>query len=203
MNPSAQPQITVSVSDAPLAEFDITGVDLCEIRQSHTRAQQVAKTKGLIRKEEVEAIRKIANHHEIPEDTLFEKVISRDGGVIRIDFKGLGLRTLSWFGAFTSLVQLELGGNQLTSMRGIAGLTHLKYLNLSRNRLTNLDYFPRSPELVELFLSKNQIESVNGIEFYTALRRLYIGDNPIKDYSPLKELPSLTTLSASKISTGK
>ncbi|KAH7484552.1 hypothetical protein KRP22_005717 [Phytophthora ramorum] len=83
--------------------------------------------------------------------------------------------------ALTNLEQLNLTGNELTSVGNLAHLTKLEELNLSENKLTSLQGI-MPPNLVVLRVNGNQISDFQGLVTpLEKLNELYAQDNVITD----------------------
>ena len=67
-------------------------------------------------------------------------------------------------------------------------------LNLSHNRLTEVDRLCEIPSLTNLNLSKNKISSLSGICLLPALEELWLRDNAIADINSMQPIAFLTTL---------
>lgn len=79
---------------------------------------------------------------------------------------GCNLKTPPLLEQSLNIERLSLGGNQLTKF-STSSLKKLKYLDLSRNRLTEIPHLGESTSLYALDLSNNQINDfTNLIEFY-------------------------------------
>ena len=110
-----------------------------------------------------------------------------------------------------SLRDEKLGGNKLTSVKGLEKLTQLKelwlvgsllrelpkelekltqltYLRLSGNKLTSVKQLEKLDQLTYLRLYKNQLTDVKGLEKLTQLEYLSLDDNPDLTKAQINEL---------------
>ena len=135
--------------------------------------------------------------------------------------EGNYITDLSPLSTLTSLINLNLGGNQIADVSPLGSLTTLVYLNLANNRVSDLsplanlislktlDLFANEVKSVvplsalknlkQLILTSNRIEDVNPLSGLTNLRTLWIKGNPIRDLSPLAGL-NLTDLKYDNVS---
>ena len=93
----------------------------------------------------------------------------------------------------TNLNGLSLWNNQVTDVSPLASLTALIYLNLANNRVSDLSPLANLISLETLDLTHNHIGNINPLSGLTNLRTLWITENPVKDLSPLAGL-NLTDL---------
>jgi leucine-rich repeat protein SHOC2 len=130
-----------------------------------------------------------------PED--WEGVTMENGRVVELDLDGLGLTGAvpAEIGQLTSLRELRLTGNQLTSVPAEIGqLTSLERLSLYDNQLTSLPAeIWQLTSLEELRLSYNKLTSLPpDIGQLTSLRVLSLNDNPLTNLPA--EIGQLTSL---------
>lgn len=81
----------------------------------------------------------------------------------------------------TSLQQLWLGKNKLTTLSNLSNLTSLTLLSLQSNRLTStsLSHLSALPHLTDLYLSHNALDSLTLLASVTTLRVLDVSSNPL------------------------
>ena len=107
------------------------------------------------------------------------------------------LETPDSIGELESVERLEVGWNNLTSLRGIEKFPNLKILNIGANRLTDLtplSLLKIPDKLTTLYASGNEMKDLAGAEILTGLETLSVGDNgltDIKEISALKDLKYL------------
>ncbi|MBI1859461.1 MAG: hypothetical protein HYR96_00905 [Deltaproteobacteria bacterium] len=92
--------------------------------------------------------------------------------------------------------RLDLSNATLTELDAIAAFTHLRYLNLSQNRIqaSHLAALKGFYQLVELGLSCNAIATVAPLSELAALTHLDLSDNDIQDTDPLSKLVAIERL---------
>jgi len=98
------------------------------------------------------------------------------------------------FAGLTNLKMLDISGNKLRSLEFIQNLTHLKYLNCSNNHIRTLKPLSNLAELDELHVRGNAIRDVKIIPSLKNLTALNFAETKVQDISPLKELDNLTCL---------
>jgi len=96
-----------------------------------------------------------------------------------------------------NLIDLNLGGNQITDVSPLASLTNLQTLSLSDNQITDVSPLASLTNLQELYLERNQITDVSPLASLTNLQWLDLGGNQITDVSPLASLTNLQWLDLS------
>ena len=141
-------------------------------------------------------LKEVWPENEQPED--WEGVTMENGRVVELRCGGLGLTGAvpAEIGQLTSLTELDLRGNQLTSLPAEIGqLTSLTYLNLGGNQLTSLPAeIGQLTSLTELYLSDNQLTSLPAeIGQLTSLEELGLSDNQLTSVpAEIGQLTSLT-----------
>ena len=95
-----------------------------------------------------------------------------------------------------NLEVLNLGGNQVSDLSPISGLTNLKKLSLyDNNRISDLTPLKNLTNLTMLSLYFNPIGDISVLSNMTKLEELYLSDNKIKDITPISSLTTLAVLS--------
>ena len=94
----------------------------------------------------------------------------------------------------TNLTELSLWNSEVTDVSPLGSLTSLTYLNLANNRVSNLSSLAnlRSLEILNLF--ENEVENVVPLAGLKNLKELILTNNRIRDLSALVELTKLRTL---------
>lgn len=87
--------------------------------------------------------------------------------------------------------EYELSSSDINDLDGIQYCIHAKNIDLSENRIVNLELFENLNNVEELNLSDNKIENIDALSNLLHLKRLYISNNLINDISPLFELEKL------------
>lgn len=95
---------------------------------------------------------------------------------------------------FPNLETLDLSHNKLSNIEQPLDLPLLKRLDLSYNQLTRLSNLGNLPMLQELAIVENQISVIDGIENLTNLRTLQLFFNSIKRIENLQHLKQLREL---------
>ena len=101
------------------------------------------------------------------------------------------------------LTELAVTGDNnegaLTSLQGVEQLENLELLNVTGNRIGQVDAPARLAHLRELDVSNNEIRDVSALGRYPSLEVLNIGGNWIADLSPLASAAKLKTLQLSDV----
>ena len=131
----------------------------------------------------------------------------------RLVLRSSGFHDLSPLVALTGLRELEIGGNQISSLAsglewsqlqalgaahnnldsltGLEGLTTLQSLDAGNNRISGLTPLTGLTALTELYLDHNEIEDITALTGLTHLRVLDLSNNRITDLAPLLNNPGL------------
>ena len=86
-------------------------------------------------------------------------------------------------------------GTQPDKMAGLAQLTSLEELEMQNNDLTTVPPVTNLPKLSYLGIAGNKLTSVQGLAGMHQLTALKVGSNQLTDYTPIASLTNLTTLS--------
>ena len=90
-----------------------------------------------------------------------------------------------------SIASLDVSGKELTSLKGVEGLTNLKRLECHRNKLTSLEGIEGLVKLEVLICGYNQITSLKGIEGLTKLSVLFCNNNLLSSLEGIEGLKKL------------
>ena len=90
-----------------------------------------------------------------------------------------------------NLTYLDLSGNRISNINPLAGLSHLKTLHLLENKITDLRPLAGLVNLQILDLQRNRIVDITPLKELTQLEKLYLNDNQIVDLKPLVDNPGL------------
>ena len=112
----------------------------------------------------------------------------------RLWFGGNNITDISAIAGLTNLTGLGLWENSITDLSAIAGLTNLTGLGLTDNNITDLSPVAGLTSLTFLGLIGNNITDISAIAGLTNLTRLWLGGNNITDISDLAGLTNLTVL---------
>ena len=94
----------------------------------------------------------------------------------------------------TTVLDLSGKGAGSAALKDIAKLTELTSLNLSDNKISELDFLSSLKKLSSLDLSNNKISDISPLKKLSSIRTLHLDGNEIKDFSPLYGLDSLSML---------
>ena len=119
--------------------------------------------------------------------------------LVRLDASSNRLTSpLPALGHLVDLRWLNLSKNRLTSLDSVGSLPSLQVLNVSHNELTGKLSVGRLRDLTALVVNANQITSLGGLEKLTKLETLIVSNNRIAELSGwISQATSLTKLSAS------
>ena len=94
----------------------------------------------------------------------------------------------------TSLINLNVGGNQIADLRPLLNLTNLTGLSLWNNQVTNISPLRSLTALTYLNLADNHVSDLSPIANLINLEKLDLFDNEIQNVAPLADLKSLKHL---------
>ncbi|QHI35177.1 Internalin-A [Kordia antarctica] len=92
------------------------------------------------------------------------------------------------------LITLNLSNNRISNIDFLTNLTSLEILDLSENKISNIDALKNLTSLTALNLYQNDISDISALSKLTSLTGLYLSDNQISDLKPLSKLTSLTIM---------
>lgn len=96
-----------------------------------------------------------------------------------------------------TLTTLDISGNEFTNedIRKIAEISSLIQLNLSNNKLDNIDTFENlKGKISVLDVSQNSIQDISVLSKFTNLTTLNLSNNKITDISPIAGIGTITNL---------
>ncbi len=94
-------------------------------------------------------------------------------------------KDLNFFSKLVNLKTLNLSNNRICQIQGLETLTQLEKLDLNNNRISEIKSITGLNQLRHLYISDNQIKDISGIEKLIRLEHLNIFRNQIKDITPL------------------
>ena len=108
----------------------------------------------------------------------------------------LSVDSLKAIGSCKNLTDLTLTNCGISSVANFEGLTKLKYLDLARNTLRNIETFRNFTELEALYMQENALMSLETLSEIKTLKVLDVSQNALESLSPIFGLTELTTLKA-------
>lgn len=114
--------------------------------------------------------------------TFYDAVKMREYGDTDIEFPSYYLEDIEEF---------ELSSSDINDLDGIQFCIHAKSIDLSNNRITDLDPIAGLKNLEELNLSDNQVGYIDGLSNLVNLKSIILSNNLFEDISPLFELEKL------------
>jgi len=95
------------------------------------------------------------------------------------------------------ITSLGLSGKKLKSSNigDLGKFRNLQSLNLSNNKISDINVLKDVDTLEILDLANNDISDISALSSLKSLRTLYLDNNKVEDYTPLYSLNKLTTLS--------
>lgn len=114
--------------------------------------------------------------------TFYDAVKLREYGDTDIEYPCFYLEEIEDF---------ELSYSDLSDLDGVQFCTHVKTLDVSNNRISDLSPLIGLKELEELNLSDNQVGIIDELSYLKQLRTVVLSNNYIQDISPLFELQNL------------
>lgn len=125
------------------------------------------------------------------------------GEVTEVNWSAQKLRvrtrqTIEGLGSYCSLRSLDLSLNSITAIQGLETLENLLSLDLSQNLIRRIEGLKALTRLRSLNLSDNKIQQIPGRELspLTALCTLQMARNQVADLDEIKQLATLSALSA-------
>lgn len=97
-----------------------------------------------------------------------------------------------------ALINLEVYGNKINDIAGIASLPDLTLLKLDKNNIQDISALATLTNLETLFLFRNEIRNLSALANLSKLETLLIYENAIQDISPLATLSIMKTLDLSR-----
>ena len=89
---------------------------------------------------------------------------------------------------------MNLSNNRITEINGLENLKNLEYLNLKNNQITEINGLKNLKNLGSLNLENNQITEINGLENLKNLGSLNLENNQITEINGLENLKNLEYL---------
>ena len=112
-----------------------------------------------------------------------------------LDVRGQGITNLMGLAFATNLTFLQLQSNRIEDISPLANLMQLTELHLGGNQIEDISPLANLTQLTELRLNENRrIEDISSLENLTLLREADLDHNQIVDVSPLARLTNLESL---------
>ncbi|KAH8826369.1 protein phosphatase regulatory subunit [Flagelloscypha sp. PMI_526] len=120
-----------------------------------------------------------------------------------LELGGNRIRVIDGLASLVNLEELWLGKNKITKLENLSTLTKLKILSIQSNRITKLEGLEDLVNLEELYISHNGLEKLEGLEQNIKLTTLDVGSNFITTIEGISHLSLLEELwiSGNKIAT--
>ena len=144
---------------------------------------------------------------EIPDENLEHAIwaeLGKAGGesltaedlasLTRLNIDGNGIADLNGIAFATNLTQFWMSRSEVTDLSPLGHLPSLTSLRLGRGSIRNLSPLSGLTDLQELSLNDNSISDLEPLRRLARLERLYLGGNDIVDVEPLQDLANLDTL---------
>ena len=93
-----------------------------------------------------------------------------------------------------NLVDVDLGGNEISDITSITKLTQLRILYLEGNKISDISPLKELTRLEKLYLGFNQISDITPLTGLTQLRTLTLAANEISNIRPLEGMTNLSQL---------
>jgi hypothetical protein len=107
---------------------------------------------------------------------------------------GNQISDLSPLSGLTKLKTLYLFYNKISKISALSGLVNLSTLYISNNQISDLSPLSGLTKLKTLYLYSNKISKISALSGLVNLSYLHMGSNQISDISPLSTLSKLTYL---------
>ena len=112
----------------------------------------------------------------------------------RLDAYSKGIANLAGLEHCGNLESARLGGNQITDLLPLGGLSALTVLELYRNPINDISALAGLVNLQTLYLGDGQLSDIGPLAGLVKLRRLSLNGNQIADVTPLAEMTELEDL---------
>lgn len=131
------------------------------------------------------------NFNDISDITPLKKMIN----LKRLCLSSNNISDCSIVADMTKLNYLKLSSNKLSALpRSISKLTHLRRLDISSNRINEIQPLHELTNLTALSIDYNPIEDLSAINNLTKLSYLMMGGSPVVDLSLVKGCKNLETI---------
>ena len=104
---------------------------------------------------------------------------------------------IDWKNYINSDTSLKAFDKNIISLNGIEVFNYLEWVDLSYNKIAEIDLLRNFTSLKWLVLSKNQIKEIDVLENLKSLERLELSSNQVKEIDSLVKLTSLKYLDLS------
>jgi len=119
------------------------------------------------------------------------KILRFKDGRVRLEIVKRGMLDIAEIIGLNEQIELndlDLSHNKIKNLNGLENLVNLRILRLSSNQISEISGLERLVNLEELYLNENQIKEINGLENLTNLRVLDLSYNEITDDKAIEEL---------------
>jgi Leucine-rich repeat (LRR) protein len=100
---------------------------------------------------------------------------------------------------FQNITKLNISNNKLDNLNGLEDLSLLTELNITGNSVSDIGQIKSCTKLTRLFIGSNSIRDISVLADIPDLKLLNISGNPVHDPEILKKLIKLDTLGANNI----
>ncbi len=114
-----------------------------------------------------------------------------------LDARYRGISSVDFLKKTPQLQYLNLSHNKVADLQALDGLLELKSLSLVQNSMLNITGVYNLPKLEFLDLSQNKLSNVKGLATFDALRSLNLAENQINDLKGIQNLVNLENLDLS------
>ncbi|MCL1841472.1 MAG: leucine-rich repeat domain-containing protein [Propionibacteriaceae bacterium] len=110
-----------------------------------------------------------------------------------VDCESMGIKSIAGLQYATGLATGQsglvwLGGNQISDLAPLSGLTGIMWLRLNNNQITDIGALANLTKVSNLALNNNQISSIAALSHMPELQELGLSGNQISDLAPLTGL---------------
>jgi len=110
----------------------------------------------------------------------------------------LNISSFAWLQASTTLTDLKIFDNNITSLDGIQGCINLIILDISGNKISSLCELAELTKLIHIDAYNNEITSLNGLNNMVNLKYFSISSNKITSLTEIQNCTVLNELYASE-----
>lgn len=138
---------------------------------------------------QIKEVKAIKEFKPYPNNCCF--TLNEQGEVTELRLTLIQLMTLDWVNYFNNLNFLDVSNNKISEINSLGTLTLIKELNLSGNQITEISAIEKLQTLKELRLDRNQISNLTSLEKLDSLTNLNVSFNKISDISIIAFLKNL------------
>ena len=119
-----------------------------------------------------------------------------------LDLSNRGITDISVLSKCSNLTSVNLSGNDITDITPLMDIQYLSHVDLSNNSVTDLRPLMGLTSLKYLNVANNGVTTTVPLGANTSLNELYLDNNPINNFTGLRKLKNLISLSLTNTGIG-